>query len=101
MSNSSTVIGLPFVSHVCQTSRPTIDAKEIIKNVYGNFYHSDRHNIMYNGCYKSMGYKYDLKEFLKSYIYKQNGEWIEVFAPNKTLLRKSVTGYISKILENK
>lgn len=56
-------------------------------------------NLMRYGVYKLMGWAYDFKPFLKSFLYKQNGEWTEIYAPNKTLLRKSIYGRIDKIVE--
>lgn len=58
-------------------------------------------NLKYHGCIKCMGWRYDFRDVLKRYVYKQHGFWYEVYAPNKTLLRKSTCGKIDKILEVK
>lgn len=57
-------------------------------------------NIMRTGIYREMGWSYDLRPFLRSYVYKQYGAWHEVYALNKTNLRKLVSGRIEKVLEN-
>ena len=95
-----TIVGTPFVDHVCQTSKPTIEnPKEFLKRAYVRFY-TNNDNLINYGCYKLMGYKYDFKPYLRSYLYKQYGNWNEVFAPNKTLLRQVIGGHIDKIIEN-
>jgi len=95
----NTVIGLPFVAHVNQTERPTIEnPKEFLKRAYVRFY-TNNDNLIRCGCYKLMGYKYDFQPYLKKYLYKQYGQWNEVFAPNKTLLRQVIGGRIESIKE--
>lgn len=93
------VIGYPFVSHVDQNLRPTIEEpKEFLKKAYVRFY-TNNDNLIRYGCYKLMGYKYDFKKYLKKYLFKQYGNWREVYAPNKTLLRQVIGGRIDKIIE--
>lgn len=93
------VIGYPFVDHVDQNVRPKIDNPlEFLKRAYVRFY-TNNDNLIRFGHYKVMGYKYDFKPFLKKYLYKQYGNWNEVFAPNKTLLRQVISGHIDKIVE--
>ena len=70
------------------------------KECYVRF-HSVLSTIMNEGGIKSGGWFYDLRSVLKKYLFKQYGEWREVYAPNKTLLRKAVYGRIDKIIEVK
>jgi len=93
------VIGLPFVSHVNQELRPTLEnPKEWLKRCYVRFY-TNIENVVNYGTYKNMGYAYDLKPYLKKYLYKLHGRWHEAYAPNKTSLRKMVYGTITEIIE--
>lgn len=94
---NNTVIGLPFVNHVNQNLRPTLTTS-FLKDAYIRFY-TNNNNLINYGYYKSMGYKYDFKPYLKKYLYKQYGNWQEAFAPNKTLLRQVIYGRIDKIVE--
>jgi hypothetical protein len=93
------VTGTPFVSHVDQAARPehTFDFNAI----YGTGYHGFFHEVSRNGRAKIMGYSYNLKPYLKSYIVLQHGNWQEYLAPNKTLLRCALHGRIDRIIENK
>ena len=70
------------------------------KEYYVRF-HSVLTTLMNEGGIKSGGWFYDFRSVLKKYLFKQNGEWREVYAPNKTLLRKAVYGRIDKIVEIK
>ncbi len=54
--------------------------------------------LMKYGRFREWGWEYDLTPYLKKYLYRQHGQWHEAFAPNKTLLRKSVFGRIEKIV---
>ena len=102
MSNNKTVRGYPFVAWVNPDHRPLlIDPVNFLKNVFGPGYHSSLHNILTTGFYKSAGYMYNLKPFMKRYLYKQYDSWYEVYAPNKTLLRKTISGKIVRIIELK
>lgn len=97
MENS--VIGKPFVSHVQQDKKPTIEnPKAFLKKAYQRFF-TNNDNLIRYGYYKLMGYQYDFKPYLKKYLYKQYGDWREVYAPNKTLLRQAIGGRIDKIIE--
>ena len=44
------------------------------------------------GCVSVLGWCFDFRSALKLYVYKQHGCWQEMYAPNKTILRKSVVG---------
>jgi len=99
MKQHEAIIGYPFVDHVDQSNRPTIEnPKEFLKRAYVRFYLNNDNLIKY-GCYQLMGYRYDFTNLLKKYIYKQYGEFREVYAPNKTLLRQVIGGRIDKIIE--
>ena len=91
------VIGRAFVPHVDQQEKPV---KEFdFTKIYHNGYSGCLHDLKRTGNVKIMGYLYNLKPYLKLYLVKQYGEWTEVFAPNKTLLRKSTYGRIDRIIE--
>ena len=57
----------------------------------------DNHN--HKGYYLYMGWCYNFLPYLKTYLVKQQGNWQEYKAPNKTLLRRSLYGKIEKIIE--
>lgn len=91
------VKGIAFVAHVDNLSTPThIFNLNQIFNDGCNFFFSE---VSRSGKAKLMGYRYDLTPYLKKYLVKQYGSWQEYFAPNKTLLRKSIGGRIDKIQE--
>lgn len=73
--------------------------KEFLKSKYqrGCFFGLDR--LKESGNYLLMGDCINFKQYLKKYLIKQHGTWQEVFAPNKTLLRKSTYGAIQSIVE--
>ena len=85
------VTGFPFVSHVDQEKRPIMDfnLSEPLSDM----------NILSYGCFKGMGYKFNLRPFLKKFLVKQYGSWQEYYAYNKTNLRKSIYGKIDQIVE--
>ena len=72
-----------------------------IKDKYKSHFAFGLDNLKAQGIYRLMGWAYDFRQELKHYVYKQYGTWQEVYAPNKTLLRKSTYGRIDKILEIK
>ena len=93
------VIGMPFVPHVDLNSRPSIENPiEFLKKAYVRFY-TNNDNLINHACYKSMGYRYDFRIWLKKFLYKQHGRWNEAYAPNKMLLRQVIGGKIEKIIE--
>lgn len=93
------IIGYPFVSHVDQEKRPIIEnAKEFIEKSY-SFGYTNNINLIKYGKYKTMGYEFNFKSYLKKYLYKQYGQWNECYAPNKTKLRKVIYGKVDKIIE--
>tara|TARA_R110002167_G_scaffold325017_2_gene531138 strand:- start:324 stop:659 length:336 start_codon:yes stop_codon:yes gene_type:complete len=59
---------------------------------------SNIYDLLNSGSYKYMGWSYDFTPYMNRYIYKQHGQWFEVYAPNKTMLRKAVYGVVDKII---
>jgi hypothetical protein len=51
------------------------------------------------GSYKLMGWCFNFTPFMNKYLVKQNGYWEEYFAPNNSMLRKSIYGKIQKIVK--
>jgi len=101
MRNISKAIGIPFVLHVCQKSRPEIlDVNDFLNKAYQRYY-TGNDNLINYGYYKLMGYKFDFKKYLTKYLYKQYGQWHEAYAPNKTILRKITFGRIDAIIDLK
>ena len=96
-NEKSIVTGFAFVNHVDRNFTPTIEnPKEFIKS---KFYGSTMdNNILRYGIYRQLGYQYDLKPYLKKFLYKQYGSWSEAYAPNKTTLRKCIFGKIDQIV---
>lgn len=100
MKNLESITGYPFVDHVDQNKTPKIHgAKDYLTSMYNGKHHSQIRNLHKWGVVKIGGYSYDFKPLLKKYVYKQYGGWTECYAPNKTLLRKSIYGRINKIIE--
>lgn len=91
------VVGYPFVSHVDQLARPELTVG-FLDAAYTPHY-SGNDNLMRSGVYKLMGYAYNFRPYLKQFVYKQYGSWHEIFAPNKTTVRKIIYGSIDKIVE--
>lgn len=92
-----TVTGYPFVSHVDQNKRPTLKTS-YIDVVFSDKYHSDLNNLL-KGYIKFRGYIFDLKPYLKKYLYKSHDAWIEAYAPSKTALRHVIPEKIEKIID--
>lgn len=55
--------------------------------------------LLTHGVYRYLGWKYDFRDDLKKFVYKQYGAWSEAYALNKTNLRHLVSGRIDKIIE--
>lgn len=99
--NNVKLTGYRFVDHV--------EDKIMYNNfnlymIYNEGYHGSLHNLLNHGYIKLMGYKYNAKDYLKKYIVKGDYGIYEYYAPNKTLLRRSIkcyTGSINYILEIK
>lgn len=58
-------------------------------------------NLHKSGHYRIHGWVFDFTPFMRQYLVKQYDSWQEYYAPNKTLLRKSIFGKIDKIVEIK
>lgn len=58
-------------------------------------------HLLKDGVYLLNGWCFDFRSSLRSFVVKQNDEWKEYYAPNKTLLRKVLGGKIQKVLEIK
>jgi len=97
MKTEKNVIGYPFVDHVDQDYRPSLPI-DFLNEAYTRFY-TNNENLINHGYYKSLGYIYDFKPYLKKYLYKQYGSWYEAYAPNKTKLRSVIFGKIDRIIE--
>ena len=105
--NTPTITARQFAFHSNVPSKAptilneyTISPIEYLKGVFGDGgYHGALQNLQSVGTMLWAGWSYDFKPFLKKYLYKQYGSWVECYAPNKTLLRKSVYGRIDQIVE--
>jgi len=87
------ITGYPFVAHVNQSARP--------KRTFNISLPLEDTNIQRSGCFKNLGYLYDLRPHLKKFVVKQYDSWQEYYAPNKTLLRKAIYGRVQTIVEIK
>jgi len=56
-------------------------------------------NLKQSGGFKLMGWYFDFKPYLKLYVINQYDNWYQAYAPNKTMLRKTIHGRIDKIVE--
>ena len=97
MKKNEFIAGYPFVEHVDQNLRPELPV-DFLERAYTRFYTNNQNLINY-GYYKLMGYRYDFRDYLKKYLYKQRGSWAEAYAPNKTKLRSVIFGKIDRIIE--
>lgn len=75
------------------------EAKKWLEDKYKTRYSFGMDNLKSNGVYKLMGWVFDYRPLLKKYLYKQYGDWREIYAPSKTLLRTATYGTITKIIE--
>ena len=73
--------------------------KEFLHAKYDNSCSFGIDNLMRNGVFQLSGWIFDFKPHLKRYLYRQYEQWVEVYAPNKTLLRSAVCGGIDEIVE--
>jgi hypothetical protein len=73
--------------------------KEFLKEIYSDEFVFGLHNLQDEGIFLLMGRAYDFRPYLKKFVYKSHGSWREIYAPNKTLLRKSMFRKIDKIVE--
>ena len=75
------------------------DAKEFIKDKYSNAFAFGTNNLCRSGIFKLAGWAFDFRPLLRRFVYKQYNQWSEIYAPNKTTVRKVVYGRITKIQE--
>jgi hypothetical protein len=79
-----------------QTEERQFNLKDMLLN-YSNY------DLRAEGVYRSYGFMYDFKPFLKKYIIKTQYNIIECFALNKTFIRQNkglyVEGHIYYIIE--
>ena len=73
--------------------------QEFLKSKYqkGCFFGID--NLKGDGCYRIMGWRYDFRPFMKKILIKTNGQWEEIWGPNKTAARAATYGRIQGICE--
>lgn len=57
-------------------------------------------HLQKSGVYLLAGWSFNFRPFMKQFLVKQHDEWHEVWAMNKTSLRKSLYGRIEKIVEH-
>jgi hypothetical protein len=93
-----TITGVPFVDHVDQNAKPTLNVSDLLKKVFSGGLSFGFCEVSSNGYYKLMGYKYNLKPYLKTILVYQYGNWNMYFAPNKTTLRRCLYGRIDKMV---
>lgn len=55
-------------------------------------------NLQQTGWYRISGWSFDFTPYMKRFVVKQYDSWQEYWAPNKTLLRRSLYGRIEKIV---
>jgi hypothetical protein len=65
----------------------------------GSYFDFGVERITSQGIYREQGFAYDLRPFLRKFLYKKYGSWHEIYALNKTNVRKLVGGTITKIIE--
>lgn len=97
-----TITAYKFSSTAKEEKPDLLNGKSVmdfLKSNYQRGYIGGLDNLQRYGVYKIAGWSYDFKPHLKQYLVKQYGTWQEYFAPNKTLLRKSIYGNIQKIVE--
>lgn len=103
MNNLKQVTGVPFVAHVNQENRPTLnDVDAFIKSVYNGGYHGNYIDVSKTGILRRLGYQYNLRDYLKKYIVKDYyGNIFEMYAPNKMAVRKCEGNNVRYIIEIK
>lgn len=77
------------------------EPEKFLEKIYSEKFSFGIHNLKSYAEYRVNGWAYDLKPYLKRYLYKHYGIWMEAYAPSRTLLRKSTHGRITEIIEAK
>lgn len=72
--------------------------KKFLSDKYNYKFSFGLDNLHKLGKYRENGWSYDMRKYLTLFVYNQYGNWYQAYAPNKTLLRKSIYGKIEKIL---
>ena len=83
----------PNIFDRCATAREFLECKYDRGLVFG------LDSLRSTGFYKLLGWAFDFRPYMKKYVYKQYDQWHEAYAPNKTLLRRSISGRIQRIVE--
>jgi len=82
------------------TDKPELpEVKEFLKSKYDNAFAFGTDNLCRSGIFRLLGWAFDFRPWLRRFIYKQYGSWSEIYAPNKTAIRKVVYGRIDLIQE--
>ena len=56
-------------------------------------------NTYFRTAIPVMGYRFDFFDVLRKYLVNQYGHWAEYYAPDRTSLRKYLSGRINQIVE--
>ena len=93
----------PF-SETARAEKPDIlrrfgTAKAFLESKYDRGLIFGLDHLRDSGFYRVAGWAFDLRPWMKKYVYKQYNHWQEAYAPSKTLLRRSLYGRVEKIVE--
>lgn len=87
-------------SNTATSKCPEITAKDLIDQMKTkNVFTFGTQNLMSEGIFKINGWAFDISDQLKLFLVKQYGQWHEVYAPNRTTVRKLTYGRIEAIQE--
>lgn len=95
------ITGYAFTEGAKEVNRRDDINMDFVKSKLSSAYNFGSDNIMRGGCYRELGWRYDVRPFLKRYVYKQHSSWHEVYALNKGNLRRLVYGHMDEIIEIK
>ncbi len=98
MKKEILIKGIPFTKETRKEDKDVFISLDFLKNKYDDGYSFGIDNLLC-GYYREMGYHYDVTPYFKKYLYKQYGQWHEVYSPNKGALRKVTYGRIEKIVD--
>lgn len=93
---------IPFVDNADPkkiNKRIIENPEQFLKETLSNRFTFGAVEIMDSGVYRLLGFRYDLRPWLKRFVYKQYGRWQDIYAIDRTNLRKLVSGKIDKILD--
>lgn len=77
----------------------TMTPKEFLQKKYVSRYSFGNDSLQRSGVYLLGGWQFNFRPYMKKYLVKQYGDWKELWAPNKTLIRKALYGKIDKIVQ--